>query len=92
MAYGTKQLTKEGVEINLHTPKTNIEEIEINAYETVLVVNIPGNDFVEPYKYRDTFSDAFSVVDTKASLDRGILTILIPYKESKRPKKIIVNE
>ena len=92
MAYGTKQLTKEGVEINLVALKTNIEDVDISAYETVLVVDVPKNDFTDSFRYRDTFSDVFNLAETKASLDRGVLTILVPYKASAKPKKIIVNE
>ena len=89
-SFGNK-LTDAGFEITLYAPGLDLDQIEIHAYSSKLTVFIPETDLFEEYKVERTFLDIWDVPNTKATLDRGVLKILVPYNESKKPKRIDIS-
>jgi HSP20 family molecular chaperone IbpA len=90
-SFGNK-LVDDGFEITLYAPGLDLDQIEINAYSSKLTVFIPATELFEEYNVERLFLDIWDVPNTKAILDRGILKILVPYNESKKPKRIDITK
>jgi HSP20 family molecular chaperone IbpA len=90
-SFGNK-LVDEGFEITLYAPGLDIEDIEVHSYSSKLTIFIPANDLFEEYTVERTFNELWDVPNTKATLDRGVLKILVPYHAAKKPKRIEINK
>ena len=89
-SFGNK-LTDKGFEITLQAPGLDLDQIEINAYSSKLTIFIPATELFHEYEAERLFNDIWDVPNTKATLDRGVLYILVPYHESKKPKRIDIS-
>ena len=89
-SFGCK-LIDGGFEITLYAPGLDLDQIEINAYSSKLTVFIPANDLFEEYTVERTFTEIWDVPNTKATLDRGVLVITVPFHETKKPKRIDIS-
>jgi HSP20 family molecular chaperone IbpA len=86
-------VTDNGIEVSILAPGVKMENIDINAYDdNRLTVFLPENKFYYQRKYAEKFSDMLDVGNSTASLEDGILTINIPYAESKKPRRIAIKE
>lgn len=86
-SFGNK-LVDEGYEVKLFAPALDIEQIEVHAYSSKLTIFIPETEILQEYKAERLFTEIFDVPNTKASLDRGVLTVLVPYFVDKAPKRV----
>ena len=82
------QITDEGAEIKILAPQVKLEDVAITTSANQLTVEIPENDFTGKVKYVENFSSLLELSESKANLKDGVLTINIPYAESKKPKRI----
>lgn len=89
--FGNK-LVDEGFEIKLFAPALDLDQIEIHAYSSKLTIFIPENEIFEETKQDWVMRPELDILNTKASLDRGILTIIVPYHKDKAPKKIDITK
>jgi HSP20 family molecular chaperone IbpA len=92
--YYRANVTDDGVELKFIAPETKLEDIEINHYEhqNGLSIFIPANTFCGAVEYTERLSDLLNVSETKATLSEGVLTVNIPYNESKKPKRIEIKK
>ncbi len=86
-------VTDNGIEVSILAPGVKMENIDINAYDNNrLTVSIQENKFFQEQRYSEKFSEMLDVGNSIASLEDGILTINIPYAESKKPRRIAIKE
>lgn len=85
-----KQITDKGVDLIFLAPQVDIKDITVEALKDKLVVDIPETDFTHRNRLIEYCSDMLNPEKAKAKLDKGILTISIPYNEKEKPKKIEV--
>lgn len=89
----TYTVTDNGIEVSILAPGVKMENIDINVYDNNrLTVFIPENKFYYHQKYAEKLHETWDVGNATASLEDGILTITIPYAESKKPKRIAIKE
>ena len=93
---------EDNVVVKANVPGINPEDIKITLEDTVLSItghinkrdNIPSNTDLVTERQNGSFSRTFSVppntdpTKSEASLDNGVLTILLPKKDEAKPKQI----
>jgi len=92
--YYIHKVTDDGVEFKFLAPMVSINDINIESYEHehALSVMIPANEFFGTTKFVRQVSDRLDVANVSAEIDSGILTVFVPYAESKKPRRIEIKE
>lgn len=85
-----KQITDEGLNLIFLAPKVDMKDIVVEAYKDKLIVDIPATDFTYRTRKVSEFAETLNPEKAKAKLDKGVLTISIPYNEREKPKKIAI--
>lgn len=76
--------------VKVLAPEVKLEDIEITTQGSTLTVKIPDNDFTGSVNYTQSLSSLLDLSNSKASLKDGVLKLIIPYAESKKPKRISI--
>lgn len=92
--YSREIVDNKGVNIKFLAPEVNIEDIKIDTYpsENGIAVFIPDNSFFYAIKHTEKLYDTLNASDAQATLERGVLTLFVPFNESKQPKRIEIKE
>ena len=90
MNYNT-ETTDDGVTLTMEVPGYNKNLIDVTVEDKTLVVEVKSNSGdTDGFKERFTLNDKFDGDGVEATIIDGMLTVLVPYKEVIKPRKIKV--
>ena len=90
MNYNT-ETTDDGVTLTMEVPGYNKNLIDVTVEDKTLVVEGKSNSGdTDGFKERFTLNDKFDGDGVEATIIDGMLTVLVPYKEVIKPRKIKV--
>tara|TARA_Y100000590_G_scaffold455334_1_gene603781 strand:- start:1174 stop:1527 length:354 start_codon:yes stop_codon:yes gene_type:complete len=85
------ETTDDGVTLTIETPGYNKNLIDVTVEGGTLIVEGKSNSGdTDGFRERFSLGEKFNGDEVEASVVDGILTVLVPYKEETKPRKIKV--